>query len=197
MSGATRPEALFSLATLKTWLGVTDASKDAELVLLGNAVSAALERETKRIYVTRTVSEQLTGRGNRDIWLTQYPVVAVNSLTLKRSFTDTPTTILGSEYSVIADQGRLILLYTTAPAVPGNVAVSYDAGYGLQDSTDDDTLVTAAAVGVDWVKYLWDQKKNGAISVSSLSMQGMNVLLKQDWPPSLRDGVRGLTRARS
>jgi len=87
--------ALISLADQKTYLQITETSKDAILELLINSVSTFLDGETNRNLKEQTYTNLLLdGNGKVLLWLPDYPV---GSITLKE---DGVTLVEGTDFRV-------------------------------------------------------------------------------------------------
>jgi len=87
---------VIDLALVKTELGISDSSSDTKLTRLIDAAAAAfagaggLQREPWR----RTVKETMVGRGGEFMFITNWPVESVTSIT------EAGTTVTASDYTV-------------------------------------------------------------------------------------------------
>ncbi len=113
-----------SLDELKPWLGLTasDVAHDAMLEQRANEVTEELERETGRIYVSRTITETLHGTGTALLYLRAYPVSAL-TLTCDGVAVDAADYVLDAEAGILT---RKAGVWTKGV---GNYAAAYTAGY--------------------------------------------------------------------
>ena len=192
---ATRATTLFGLGSVKTWLGVGDPSKDTQIEQIADAVSALIERKTHRTFVTRTLTNELyDGSGHAVLRVRQWPIVTVTTLTIKRTEDGTAEEIASTDYDVDKPGGRIRLRSSVLPftALFQNVDLTYDAGEGTQDSADLDA--TAWQLGLDMVKVIWSKYTSGAIMATSININAGSVVMMEDWPKHIRDGLRSLRR---
>lgn len=125
-----------SVNDLKPWLGLSaavDVAHDAMLEMRANAVTEEVERETGRIYVSRSITETLSGTGTAMMALRAYPNVVISS------FTRDGVAVSSSDYILDADAGLLTHKYTAwgRPTdlanvwgtSPGLYSITYTAGY--------------------------------------------------------------------
>lgn len=115
-----------SVNDLKPWLGLSaqmDVAHDAMLEARANAVTEEIERETGRIFVTRSFTEVLDGTGTSELCLRGYPAVVVSAFTLNG------TAVAATDYTLDADAG--ILKHETGVWTKGtgNYSITYTAGY--------------------------------------------------------------------
>lgn len=125
-----------SLNDLKPWVKLSpavDVSDDVVLTQLAEAVTLELERETGRIFVSRSFTETLSGTGTSMMALRAYPNVAISA------FTRDGVAVPSSDYVLDADAGLLTHKYTAwgRPTdlanvwgtSPGLYSITYTAGY--------------------------------------------------------------------
>lgn len=193
---ATATNTLFTLAQVRTWVGITDAadtSQDAVLERIADGVSAFWERETKRIFVSRTVTEIVDGNGGRKLYLRHFPVTSFTSLSVRRSPTDTSAETLDtSYYRCRLDMGVVDVHSTRLNVGVGNVTAVYVAGYGAQGAAGLPQDVFRAQL--DMVKLIYDEKSQNAVSASSINLGGMNFMLKPSWPAHITKTLEGWQR---
>lgn len=137
-----------SLADLKPHLRLSsmDVADDVVLEARANEVTEELERETGRVWVSRSITETLSGTGTRVMYLRAYPVTApLTTFTLDGVAVDT------ADYVLDADAGILTRRSGVWTAGVGNYAVSYTAGYARASLP-----ASVVMLGVDLVraKYL-------------------------------------------
>jgi len=119
---------LVSLAEAKAelgWSGETDTDED-QLLAMVEAVSAACESYTNRVWRQRTFTEVLDGDGGSALPLGRAPILSVTSVTVNGS------AVAASEYAVKATAGLLLRVsgYSAGSwtAGVGNITVEYVAG---------------------------------------------------------------------
>lgn len=181
---ATATNTLWTLATVRSWVGITDGSEtsqDAVLEQIADAVTEFIERDTQCVFVTRGFVEIRDGDGSNRLFLRQFPVQTFTSLTIRRSPTETtPETVDTSLYRVETLRGIVDLHSTILTKGRGNVTATYTAGYGAQDAA---TLPQdIVLVGLDLVKMIFDKKTHNAISAQSISLGGANFLIREELP---------------
>lgn len=196
---ATRATTLVSLTRFKSWLEVpvAETSRDTELEIVADSVSEFLERETRRIFVTRAVTRVYNGDGSIWLRLDDYPVEAITSISVKETQDDaSPTTVSSGDYDLDSERGLVRLRAgsspTAFPALFQNVTVVADVGYGAQDAA---TLpADAVRAALDIGKMVWDELRSGAIAASSISIGPGNLYIKPDFPATLKSLVENLRR---
>lgn len=104
-------------------LRATDVGDDEILTLLAESVSEELERETGRIFVTRTIMETLDGPGTPILRLRGYPSVVITS------FTEDGVAVDSSSYVLDATGGLICRKTGSWGTGQGQYAVTYTAGY--------------------------------------------------------------------
>ena len=166
---ATAATTLWALGTVKTYLGLTDASDDTLVEQTADYISDLLERVTSRQYVTRTLTEERDGNGAKDIGLHQWPIVAITSIKIKRTITDTtPEMIASTDYTMHKPTGRIRLHNTIFTVGFANCEFVYSAGEGTQDNAALTRSIYHA--GLELVKSVYDEKKTGVIAASAVSL---------------------------
>ena len=185
---AVKTTTLFSLAKLKGWLQVEKADRDADLEAIADWATDIFERETRVLFVKRTVSEVYDGLGSNRLLLNHYPIQSVTTLTVKETQEGTAKTITSADYDLNLEEGVIRLRSTadppTFPKLFQNVTVAYPAGYGGQDGTTLPGDIFAGAL--DLAKLKWDELQSGAISASSISIGPGSLLIKPDLPIHIR-----------
>lgn len=118
-----------SVDELKPYVRFTpgvDVDHDQMLELRAEAVTQELERETGRIFVTRTITNEIhTGTGSRRLELRYYPVTAITTLTVDGAAVDS------ADYSLDSATGVITLLNgdTWSTLDVKNISCTYVAGY--------------------------------------------------------------------
>ena len=194
--------ALWSLDTAKAYLKTTPTANDTIYEQIINGVSALLERETRRVYVQRTIAEVRDGDGTDRLWLWQFPVVSITSITVLRNPTDsTPETIAAADYRFSVGTGRVEAHGDWFTKGMANVTVTYDAGYATQDGatftqTPDAEQVWNAAflLGLELIKLIAHETLGGATAASQVQIGPASFIVKPDWPKHLRLGLDNLRR---
>jgi hypothetical protein len=122
-----------SLTDLKPWLSfaATDVAHDAMLEVRANAVTEEIERETGRVFVSRSITQVLDGTGTSVLTLRGYPVTAISAFTLNGTTVPTDDYVLDSEAGLLT---RKYATVTTDSAAVwwrgvGNYSITYTAGY--------------------------------------------------------------------
>ncbi len=193
---ATHATTLFGLAAVRAAVREVDAdaTRDAELVRLANGISALIERETRRIFVTRAFTEVRDGDGGHQLFLYQRPITTFTSLTIRRWPTDTtPETITSDRYQVNLETGLVHLWADTLTRGVANVTAAYSAGYGAQDGT---TLpLDLYQAGLDLVAHVWQQAKAGGLAAQTVTMaNGQTFVPRERWPLHVQRAIDDWTR---
>jgi hypothetical protein len=146
-------------------------------------VSARIEQQTSRVFVTRSgIVETWSGDGRRTHWLQRRPVVSLDSLVV-----DTQTLVPTTNYYVDLASGRLDLTGGVFGFGVANCVVSYSAGWGAQDSVALPGDVYQA--GLDYVKAVYDERVSGAIAASSVSLGPTAMLIKPGLPYGIKSVI--------
>ena len=117
---------LVSLAEAKAelgWSGETDTDED-QLVAMIEAVSAACEAYTNRVWRQRTFTEVLDGDGGSELILGHAPILSVTSVT------ENGSAVAASGYAANTSTITRLNGYTSGAWTPGtrNITVEYVAG---------------------------------------------------------------------
>lgn len=119
------PNALTTLEAVKSYLKIelTQTVDDERLVDLINACSGAIEDYCERKFKEQTFNEEeYDGTGTKYLLLQQYPVKAINSVSIASVVLDP------SEYKVKKSTGNLIRNISSWPRGDINISVTYMAG---------------------------------------------------------------------
>lgn len=179
---------LWTLATVRAWVGitdVTDVSQDAVLEDVADAVTVFIERYTRRKFVTRTVTEVQDGDGSKVLFLRELPVTVFTSLKVRRSPTDANfETIATTDYRVSLDMSKVWLHSDRLNKGVANVEAVYSHGYGAQGNAalPQDIVV----MGLELVKLIHVEKTQGSIGASSINIGGASFLIKPEWPKQIK-----------
>lgn len=148
--------ALTTLATLKTDLGISDSSSDSVLEALINAASDSIENYCGRSFYKRTVTaEGVRGYGTRFLKVAVYPIDTSEDITIEYDDVE----IQSDSYEVDdANAGTIISKYGffawTAGMLPGGewhqwpgserkiFEIDYVGGYVTPKQVDDETYDT-------------------------------------------------------
>jgi hypothetical protein len=156
----------------------TDTSRDDRLVLQADAASARIEQHTGRVFAARSVTESFRGNGSAQHVLLKRPVISLASVTIGGA------AVAGSAWEIEADLGRVTLTGTTF--TPGALCVVvYRAGY--EPATLPRDLVELC---LQLTKYLWDERENGAVLASSVSIGGQSLVVKSGLPEPFAQALR-------
>lgn len=131
-----------SLNDLKPYVRLTafDVDHDDMLALRAEAVTQELERETGRIFVSRTITgERHTGTGGTRLELRYYPVTSIASLTEDEVAVDSDDYVLDGARGVLTRLGG----QTWSTLAAGNIRCTYVAGYARDDATLADVKLLA------------------------------------------------------
>jgi uncharacterized phiE125 gp8 family phage protein len=194
----TRVTSLMSLTRLKTWLQVSDASDDARLAQIGDAVSARIEQYCNRIFVAQTLTETHDGDGSRRLLLNEYPVVFVSSIAVKATPASSFVTLSqGVDFDLDTSRGRVQLRGTSSASFPvgfQNVLVTYLAGFGPQDDLALPADIYQAAL--DYCKLVWQELTSGAIAATQINAGNATFILKPSMPWSIKQTLDAWVRRR-
>lgn len=116
--------ALTTLEAVKSYLKIPIGTTvdDDTLEDLINACSSAIEDYCERKFKEQTFTEEYDGTGTRYLLLQQYPVNAVNAVSVDDIFLDP------SEFKANKSFGKLIRMKSIWPRGDINIAVTYTAG---------------------------------------------------------------------
>lgn len=194
MPADTRSDTIWSLATVKSALGVTVSTEDARLIRIADGVSALLERETNRWYVARARTEVQDGPGGRVMFLQRFPVVTFTSVTVLRYPSDAATEVLDpTRYNVNKQTGRVWAHNDILNRGNGNITFVYTPGYGAKDDSGvGGILADAWDVGLGIVRFLFDEERTGAKGATQVHVGNQTYIVKPDWPLYIKLGLKNL-----
>lgn len=158
---ALSPQALTTVANVKTYLGISDTSQDATIEQLINSVSDDIACRCNRVFLSAERTEKLVGNGRQTLLLTYYPITDVKSVAVN----DTALTEV-TDFDVLADEGSLFKIEGVWPKLENyqmlrppyipeipfadenslkrNIEVVYTAGYILPyQASDGETPVVS------------------------------------------------------
>ncbi len=125
--------ALVSVDQAKEYLKITSEEEDGIVENLINRASAWANDFTKRLLLSRSLTEYYDGEGGTELLLTQYPVTTVTTVhdDPLRAF-GANTLVAASDYYVDAEAGRVRLLNGVAFLTGvASIKAAYTAGYAL------------------------------------------------------------------
>ena len=193
---------LWSLDTVRAWLGATASGKDTQLEQIANGVTALIERETGRIFVQRAITEKRDGDGSSRLWLRRAPVVSIASITVLRQPTDSAAeTFDAGDYRFNMETGKIEAHDEWFTRGLENVTVTYTAGLATQDGTaftavpDAEQLWHAAfGIGLEMITYIQQETMSGSTGATSVQVGPASFSVKPDWPKAVKAGLRALKR---
>ena len=131
------------LDDVKPWVTLQpgrDVLHDVLLTHWAESVTQQIERETGRIFVSRTITgERLSGQGRPSLELQCYPVSAITSLTEDGAAVEAPGYWLKSEAGILTKLNGL----TWSALDVGNIVCTYTAGYAR--ASVPSSVITLAA----------------------------------------------------
>ncbi len=175
---ATRATTLFSLDVVRPHvqnaIGTeAETADDARLALVADGVSARIESETRRVFVTRSLTEVRDGDDRRTLRLRTYPVESIDSLTVADDAGGTPVALVeGTDYDVDFRIGEIRLRTRVFTRGFQNVAVIYTAGFDAQDGADLPADIYQA--GLDYVKFAYKRTQSDGLASSSVTTGGVS-----------------------
>jgi hypothetical protein len=182
----TQATTLFSLATVKAYVKVPTSTYDAQIIAIADAVSQRIEAITRRVFVERSLIETHDGDGSRRLRLRKFPVVgAVTSLTVKDTPDGTPVVLVaGTDFDTDVRLGLIRLRSRCFTQGFQNVVVTYTAGWDVKDGAALPQDVYQA--GLDYVKAVWNEWQNDAISATSVSVGPAQLVVKAGLAPGIK-----------
>lgn len=190
----TKSTTLFSLSTLKTWMGVTNlnSKEDERLVVAADAASEEIENQTGRRFVIRTLTETFSGRWQTTLYTKFAPISDGAAVTI----TVDGSALSTSAFFVEEDTGVIELLnYARFNKGQKNIVVTYPTGYDKKDGQNLPRDVVRA--GVDLAKAIYDELARGSISVSSVTMGPSTTVVKaEDFPLSVKRVIQNWKSSR-
>jgi len=176
---------LVTIQQAREWVlnDAADASKDALLVLLADAASARLERETARVYRSRVVTgERSIGDGCASVlYLNRFPIISISAFTLD------DVTVDSTHYYTDGPRGRIVFKNGYVLTDGGEVVVSYTAGYANNDLPDD-----AVELCLHLVKRAYQLKTKGGQSFESVNLGGHSFMMRDSLPADLKKAIAEL-----
>jgi hypothetical protein len=163
-----------SLDEIRPWLNLPDpGGHDAMLVVRANSVTEELERETGRVFVSRSLTQTLDGTGTAVMALRGYPVTAISAFTLNGVAVPTDDYVLDSEAGLI----KRASTYGWWAAGVGNYSITYTAGYAR-------TALPASVLtlGIELLRARYLSWNSNSDVYQSVSFQGGGTLSPlTDW----------------
>lgn len=148
---------MLSLTKLKSYLNITDNSKDTLLQSCINASVAEIEDICRRKLTSGSYTEYLNGNNKHEIHLRHYPVIAVTSITYFDGYETWDDLFIGGD--TIEDSSILIPQTNTLKLLKGysfykgcnNIKITYTAGYDEDDSPED---IQSVLLEIASLKYM-------------------------------------------
>lgn len=183
---------LCQIADVKTYLGITNATEDANLTALIAAASAWIENYCNRVFSQATYTETRNGNNARGIYLYQSPITAVSSVTVDG--VSIPAAASSRNFGFVFDDETVYIqpgIFIAPIVVSGpfglpdrfergvqNVTVTYTAGYAVIPAD----LVQACVELV-----VWKRAKASRLDKTSetLGTQQTQAYAKDAVPPSV------------
>lgn len=161
-----------TVAELKPWLtfGPQDVAHDAMLETRANAVTEEIERETGRIYVSRSVVDTIDGPGHGLLYLTGYPVTALTSITVDGTAVDADDYVLDAAAGIVKKKSGV-----WARGV-GNHVATYTAGYARASLP-----ASVLTLGIDLLRARYLTWSSNADVYQSVQMGGTSLAPQADW----------------
>lgn len=159
---------LVTLAQVKTYLQLHKASDDQALVDLADQVSADCEAWTRRLFLTRTHTDEThNGDGSSYLLLNHYPVTGITSITPYEDAT--ALTTVDEEFRYDPASGEVYLLDGAIfPTSFREVKVTYEAGYADRASLPGDLVLAMKQA----VAHRYREAQKGSFSVERQEMGG-------------------------
>jgi hypothetical protein len=130
------PYDLLTLAEAKTFLGITDTSRDAQLQLWLSMSSAMVAEMCNRVFAKEKVKETWFCLASSSLYLTRWPVKATDIV----SVTDNGVTLSSADYLLEETKGHLYR--ASGWATP--VEIVYTGGYMCPSEVPDDLKYAAS-----------------------------------------------------
>jgi uncharacterized phiE125 gp8 family phage protein len=196
---ALNSNALVSLATVKTFLNISDTSFDTELERLINTASESIARRTRRVLITTTHTEYHDGRRTNRILLREYPITGgpADGNTKPQVFLDSGSDFpasseLDTEHVRVSDEDNMILkLNGTFPLGTKNIKVIYEAGVGTLGSLPSD-LENAC---IEYVSWMFNRNNDRRIGIETKSKLGETITFIQGIPKFIDDLLQPYLRS--
>lgn len=178
--------ALLTIANAKTYCGILDATWDATLAVIINAVSEAFNSSCGRALAKTTYADNyIDGNGERDLLLPRYPIVEVSALTENDVALTEGTT---ADYVLYTDEGRLHRLGRWYKG-PKTIKLTYKAGYvAIPGAGETENLPADLALAIRiQVAHEWQKMKSSAWGETARSFPDGSItyLSKKEFLPEV------------
>jgi hypothetical protein len=198
----TKTATIWSLAVVKSHVKAVGTTKDAEIALIADGVSVRIEEFLRRKVVTQAVTEVLSPECPDRLSLRNYPVTAISELKTRASLASAWIVWSASDYELDGEHGWIYPVNRSfVPANDGfpsggprTVSVTYNAGWGAQDSAAIPSDIVQ--VGLDFVKWIYERWANDLSATSSMSSGGKSATLPKDLPDDVKAALIGHRKAR-
>jgi len=177
-------DALVSVATLESYLGVSGETWDSDEQDFGinliNAASARANVITGRQLASRTHTDIILDGSGRDIVvLPEYPVTDVAELRVDTARSFGATSVIDTDDYEYYDDGRLCY-WSGFPLARRCVKVTYTAGYATVPYDLQQAVVESCA-------YTWKRYRSRSIGTRSITADGVTTQYEIDIPiPAMR-----------
>lgn len=192
---STKSTSLVSLNSFKDWMKVKNPASDEDdrFVRAVDAASEEIEKQTARIFVTRTLTETVNGTGQAALILKYAPISDASAVTLTVNGT---TLVNGTDFYVDTELGAIEMLNRgSLTRGQRNVVVTYPAGFDKQDGPALPADVVRACL--DLAKAIYNELTSNAIAMSSITMGPTTTVIKaEDFPRSVSRVIRTWKSAR-
>ena len=166
---------LTTLPNVKAWLQVNGTSDDALLTRLITATSDYITQWLNRQLLSGPVTDVRNGDGGRRMFLSEYPVTAVSSVTVG-AISIPASTGYGSAGYLFDDRGVTLTGYRFDRDIK-NVTINYTAGYATVPLE-----LEQACIELISLRY----RERDRIGHTSKSIQGeTTAFMVKDMPPSV------------
>lgn len=173
---------LVSLDTLKTNLGITDASEDTVLTGVLTRSDALAKRIMGRTIEAVDYEEIVDGHGEQIIQLKNYPVITFTSIEYKDAWVETWTAFNPIDYSVNNETWEVRFPYYRVMRGFGNIRISYRAWYESDEIPGD---IEDAVIQIATSSY--NKKNSGGIVRERVD--GAEIQYSQEQTPSEAESI--------
>lgn len=170
------PLAIFALADIHNYLNIPigTTSDDPVFIVIGNGVSAYVERRTNTLWKARDYVLTKDGDGRDKLLRLPRPINSVASLTVSGI-----VFVENTDFFVYTDDGT-IKLACGREFCRGrqNVVLDFNAGY-------TDVPYDIVQAGLELFKSCYDELKTGAVSMSQITIGTVHAMLKPGLNPRI------------
>jgi hypothetical protein len=175
--------ALVTLADIKTFLGITDNSKDAILTMFQESIEKSIINYCETDFATHTATNEIIDGNNSDVLVTKYyPVLSVSSVVLGISTDETGGQVLDATEFEFNESGAITLKLQRSPKYRASCKVTYSYGYSAVPA--DVKMCVYQSVKAELQRY-----ESNTENVNSRSKEGESESFGGAW-----DGLSGLPK---